>query len=163
MEKKKNIQKGLIIILIILNLLSITYIVFNKFNIANVDTKATFVEDITKVQEKISYYLGTSYSDTFGAYTKTELITGLNSENKEIKDTPGKSLKPIVNIESKTEINGKVLYELNQENIEEILKIDLPTYNNIKWYIQDGELIKVKFDTKPSWWTTELNSLEVGK
>lgn len=163
MEKKKNIQKGLIIILIILNLLSITYIVFNKFNIANVDTKATFVEDITKVQEKISYYLGTSYSDTFGAYTKTELITGLNSENKEIKDTTGKSLKPIVNIESKTEINGKVLYELNQENIEEILKIDLPTYNNIKWYIQDGELIKVKFDTKPSWWTTELNSLEVGK
>lgn len=163
MEKNKNIQKGLIIVLIILNLLSITYIVFNKFNIANVDTKATFVEDIIKVQEKISYYLGTSYSDTFGAYTKTELITGLNSENKEIKDITGKSLKPIVNIESKTEINGKVVYELNQENIKEMLKTELPTYNNVKWYIQDGELIKVKFDTKPSWWTTELNSLEVGK
>lgn len=163
MEKSKNIQKGIIILLIILLLLSITYIIFNKFNIANVDTKATFVEDTTNIQEKVSYYLGTSYSDTFGAYTKIQLLTGLNAENQEIKDTAGNNLKPFVKIDSKTEINGKICYELSSENIKEILKLDLPTYDNIKWYVQDGELIKVKFDTKPSWWTTELNSLEVGK
>lgn len=162
-NNKSTVKNITIIILILLLLLSITYIVFNKFNIGNIDTKATFIKDTLNIQDKLSYYLGVTYSDTFAAYTPEQIITGISEGETKIKDISNNDLLPLVDVKSKIEANGKKSYELNSEAVKKLLNIDLPSYDDIKWYVQDGEVLKVKFINNPSWWSSDLDSILVGK
>lgn len=160
--ENKNTKNYIIIILIILLLLSITYIIATKFNVAGIDKKASFIKDVTKMQNEISYYVGTTYSDTFGAYDKTQIATG-KVDGKEIKDINNTNLIPIANIDEKIEKDNTISYRLNSENIKQVLKLDLPKYEGINWYIQDGTLIRFEIEQKPVWWTSDLDSLLIGK
>ena len=41
--------------------------------------------------------------------------------------------------------------------------MDLPLYDNqVTWYIEDGNLLKVDFQTEPEWWSSNFNYLKVG-
>lgn len=162
MENKKKTKNYIIILLIVLILLLITYIIASKFNVAGIDKKASFIQDINSLQAEISYYVGATYSDTFGAYTKEQIVTGM-SDGNEIKDISNNSIKPLVDIESKQEKDETISYKLNEENIKEILDISLPKYEGLNWYLQDGNLIRVEIENKPSWWTSDLDSLLIGK
>ncbi len=155
---KNSKDKIIIVLLLIVIILLAGYIILNL----NKDNKAKdFISDFTKLQSKISYYIGSTYSDTFGVYTNEEIITGTKTTNENVDDI--KNIEPIVDVESKVEKSGKISYQILSENVKKIFKIDVPNYEGVKWYIQDGEFLKVDFETKPSWWTENLESYRLGK
>ncbi|MEG0872570.1 MAG: hypothetical protein RSE00_01110 [Clostridia bacterium] len=164
MKKSKNTTKNIfLIILIVVVLLLGSYLILLKFNVGGTDEKANFVKEIANLQNKVSYYVGETYSDTFGTYDKTQIITGKTKDSKEIKDTKGVKLTPIVDEASKIDKNKTISYKLNEQNVKQVLKIDLPKYKGLTFCVQDGELIKVQLDKAPSWWTSDLDVLLVGR
>lgn len=153
---KNSKDKIIIVLLLIIIILLAGYIILNL----NKDSKAKdFISDFTKLQSNISYYIGSTYSDTFGVYTNEEIITGTKTAN----DNDIENIEPIVDTKSKIEKNAKVSYQILSENVKKIFKVDVPNYEGVKWYIQDGEFLKVDFETKPSWWTDNLESYRLGK
>ena len=146
-----------LLFLIVIGLLA--YIIF--FNSAGSGT-TDFYYDITSLQGEISYYLGKTHTEMFGAYEIENIITGLSSDGEEIKNIDEVSITSIANKDEVLEKNDTKYYKINDKNIKELFKTDLPTYNGIQWYIsQNGEL-RVKFsgDT-PSWWNDNLEKLKI--
>lgn len=161
-NKKNGVKNVVIIILAVLVLLFGTYIVLLKFNVTGVDGKSTFVKNAFNLQDKVSYYIGTTYSDTFGIYTKEEILLGKTKDGKEIKDNNNKAMTPLVSADKKIEKNGTVAYPLNEESAKTLLQITLPKEDGVTWYIQDGNLLKVNLEKSPSWWSIDLDCLKVG-
>lgn len=164
--KKKIVIVAIVILIIALGITSYLAFFSKNGSITNA-TRSKFIKDVMSMQAQISYYIGTTSSDTFGLYSKEDIITGVvkdeNGENKEIKDTEDNNLTPIAEIDNKKEANGKTAYEINSDNYEKVLGSKLPEYSGIKWYIQDGEIVKVSFETQPDWWNEDLTSMLIGK
>ncbi len=149
----------IIILLIIVIILSVILVIKSRNTFSGSTTK-TFLSDITNIQSKLSYYIGSTYSETFGVYTNVEIITGTSEKTSSKSNL--ENIKPIVDTSSKKEKNSKVYYKLNSDVVKQILKINLPTYDGIEWYIQDGQYLKVNFEKQPSWWNDSLNTYMVG-
>lgn len=162
-EKKKNVVKNVVIIILaVIVLLLGSYLFLLKMNVSGIDGKSTFVKDTLSLQNKVSYYIGGMFSDTFGIYTKEELLLGKTKDGKEITDNENHAITPLVSAEGKIEKNGTVSYPLNEENAKKILNINIPKEEGITWYIQEGELLKVNISKAPSWWSLDLDCLKVG-
>lgn len=158
-------NKLIIIILIIMVIVLSTLLVFMKIGTKDEHTRADFIKNVINVQAELSYYVANTYSETFGIYNKEELILGIDLEEKQTEEKDLENTKeeitPLANKDKKIEKNSKVCYEAIAENFSKVLNINLPEYEGITWYIQDGELLRV--DGKPSWWTSELDCLLIGK
>ena len=153
----KNIS---IILLVILVLLLTIFLIFSKIENAISSESTSLLKDINKLQSNISFYIGKTYSETFGIYNSIQILSGVIDENDEtsvIKDSKDVQIVPIINLKSKVEKNGKLYYEIDKESIQDVLKFNIPEYKNVKWYIEDGEIIKVQFDNKPEWWDESLD------
>lgn len=167
---KKNsfeIIKNILIILLIIIVIVLTIVLFSsKINIVQDSKQKQFLSDILKMQNKISYYIGKTNSDTFGVYDDTQIILGTedksNEKTKDVNNTTN-NITEIVDSTQKIEKNNKVYYKVIDDNIKQVLNETMPEYEGITWYIEDGKLLKVKFDTKPEWWTDSFNSLLVGQ
>lgn len=149
-EKCKNIcilLMGLIIVALIV------YILLTSTN-----KKNSFLNDVLNLQANLSYYIGETKSDTFGAYDNIQIITG-QTDTEEIKNYNDEVLKPLVDKSSKIESEGKVFYKVINENVKETLKIDLSSYSDLEFYIQDGQYLRVKVLNEPSWWNKSFNAL----
>ena len=120
---------------------------------------ANFVKDAMEVQNNLSYYIGSTYSDTFGIYTKEEIVTATKKDDKENSNIT--KLTAIVDKNSKISSQNGTCYKISEESYKSILNVELPKYEGITWYLQDGALVKVHLDIKPSWWTDDLKSLEI--
>ncbi|MEG2348297.1 MAG: hypothetical protein RSB67_01440 [Clostridia bacterium] len=168
MKKNSIIITILVIILVILA----TLLIMTKVGSKDEHTKAEFLKNVIDIQAKLSYYVGNTYSETFGIYNKDEIILGVtpkkentNENKKETKITKEENSKeeitPLANKEKKKEENSKVCYEALPKNFSKILKVTLPEYEGITWYIQDGQYLRV--EGSPSWWTSDLDCLKIGK
>lgn len=159
-QSKKSGSNNVItalLFLIVIGLLA--YIIF--FNSTG-SGRTDFYYDITSLQSQLSYYLGKTHTEMFGAYEIENIITGLNSDGEEIKNIDDTSITSIANKDEVIERNDTKYYKLNDKNIKEILKTDLPTYDGIQWYIsQNGEL-RVSFSgNTPKWWNDNLEKLKI--
>ena len=153
----KNI--AIVILIVVVIILSIFLIIKNKNNGKGNSEIATFIKDAVEVQNNLSYYVGNTYSDTFGIYTKEEIVTARKKDAKENSDIS--KLTSIVDTNSKIDSQNGTCYKISEENYKKILNVDLPKYDGITWYIQDGSLIKVHLNIKPDWWNEDLSCLEI--
>lgn len=168
MAKKEgaNIDKKtvIIVILITISMLLLAVVIYQLFGGKSISGSSKFLQSAYTLQGKISEYIGKSASDTFGAYTNEEIITGkIAKSGEEIKDNEDKALKPLVNIDEKVEQDSKVAYKINEDNLKSLLNTSMPTYDGIEFYIQNGNLLKVKVVSTPDWWCEDLDFLLVGK
>ena len=163
MAKKAN-KNVVIVILLVICMLLTALTVFLLFGNKTVSGSSKFLESAYTLQNKISTYIGKTSSDTFGVYTNEEIITGkIAATGEDIKDSDDKSLTPLVDIDKKIDIEGKVAYKINEENLKKLLNTSMPTYDGIEFYIQDGELLKVNVVSSPDWWIEDLDFILVGK
>ena len=104
--------------------------------------------------------------NTYDAYNYSQILTGkvLNNEGQEIeiKSIDGNNILPIADSSKKEDINGVEYYEINKENINTQLKLDIPNYKNITWYLSSNGDVKVKWNFKPNWWTSDLDGTLLG-
>lgn len=159
----KNI---LIIVLIIIALFQAIYIVFYTLNLKENSVKKSFLSSYIKIQKEITTYLCLESADVYQAYNIAQILTGSivdeNGETQKIKDTENTELVPIVDTQNKIDLNGIEYYVASSENIKTTLDISVPSYKGITWYIgSDGDL-KVKCESKPKWWTSDLDCLILG-
>lgn len=153
------------IIIILLSIVVLVLTIFTVFSIMNnrvLNETSEFLENVQKIQNNISFYVGSMYENTFQIYENSEILTGkISNTNEQIKDNEDKELVPIVNESKKVEKNGKIAYQINKENLESVLNIKMPEYEGVSWYIQDGTTLMVKLDKTPKWWSPELDFLKV--
>lgn len=163
----EKIKTVVIVILIVVVIGLGVFCFFGKDGFKNVETGAQFVNDVKSLQASLSYYLGSTYSDTFGVYTKTEILSGKSTGKEgqivEIKDNEDKNLTSIINIEEKLELNEEVLYKMSNDGVKTLFEMDLTKYSEVTFYVQEDGIIKVSFETEPEWWQPEFESLKVGK
>lgn len=157
MDKKKVIIIVLVIMVIVLSAL----LVLSKVGTKDEHTRADFINNIVNLQAKVSYYVANTYSETFGVYNKEDIVLGGKNTDKETNENENEGITPIVDSNKKFEKGSTVAYEIIPENFSKILNVSLPEYEGVTWYIQGGEFLRVSGD--PSWWTSDLNSLKVGK
>lgn len=156
-SNKKGNNNILVALLFIIVVILIIYIIFFG-GTANTD----FYSDFATLQNNVSYYLGSKYTEMFGAYDLKNIMIGCNDEGQEIKNIDETNIVPIAIKDSLIEKDGIKYYKLNAENAKSILKVELPTYDNIEWYVcQDGQL-RVKLNgSTPKWWNDSLESLKL--
>ena len=159
-------KNTLIVFLIIACFLQAIYIIFFTLNIKENSVKKSFLSFYVKAQKEVSIYLATSDANTYSAYNYSQILTGtiLNEEGNliEIKDIDGSSIIPIVDANEKLDVNGVEYYVVNSDNIKSQLKLEIPNYKNITWYLSSNGDVKVKCDRKPNWWTSDLDGLVLG-
>ncbi len=151
-DKLKNIF--MLIMLIIITIL-VAYILLTSTN-----KKNNFLNDVLNLQANLSYYIGQTKSNTFSAYDNIQIITGI-AENNEIRNYDDEALKPLVDKDSKLEKEDKVFYKMINENVKEVLKVNISSYSGLEFYIQDGQYLKIKVLSKPSWWNKSFDSLTI--
>lgn len=159
-------KNALIIFLIVACLLQAIYIVFYTLNLKENSVKKSYLTFYIKAQKEVSTYLAETRLNTYEAYNYSQILTGtiLNDEGKiiEIKDVDGNNISPIVDSTKKEDINGVEYYEINRENIKAQLKLEIPNYKNITWYLSSNGDVKVKCGFKPNWWTSDLDGTLLG-
>lgn len=151
-------KKGIwqFVCILIMGLIIVALIVYILLTSTN--KKNNFLNDVLNLQANLSYYIGQTKSDTFNAYDNVQIITG-TTDTESIKNYDDEALKPLVDKESKIEIDGKVLYKVINENVKEVLNIDLSSYKDLEFYVQDGAYIRVKVLIEPSWWNKSFEAL----
>lgn len=156
----------LIIVLIVLCLSQAIYIVFYTLNLKENSVKKSFLKSYVNIQKEISFYLGKQTQNMYEAYNYSQILTGTIVDDKgdiqKIKGTDGIDIVPLVNNEDDIEMGEKQYYMLNGENIKTNFKIELPSYKGITWYVSSDGDVKVKCESKPNWWTSDLDSLTIG-
>lgn len=158
MNKKDIVIISLVIVILVLTI----FTVFSTMNKRVFNETSQFLENTQKIQDDISFYVGTMYANTFEIYENEEILTGkISNTQEQIKDNEDKELIPIVDEEIKVEKDGKISYQINKKNLESVLSIKIPEYEGISWYIQDGTTLRVKLDNTPKWWSSELDFLKV--
>lgn len=169
-EKSKNgdtaFKNTLIIVLLIVCLIEIIYIIFYTLNLKENTVKKSFLNSYIEIQRNVSTYLVGQNFESYNAYNYAQILTGVivddNGQNQKIKDTNDEEILPLVSTENKIDINGVEYFQCNSDNIKTNLKIDMPSYRNITWYIGSNGELKIKYSIKPAWWTSDLDCLIVG-
>ena len=160
MKKTKYII--IIVILIIALGLTAAYAILGPRGFKTTEKGKAFLDDVLTLQSNLSYYVGASYSDSFGVYTKEEILLGKTLEDGEkIKDNEDNVLPTLVNEENTIEYKGEKGYELNIEYVNTTLKIKIPTYEGVTFYVVEGDLVKVKLDSTPDWWNSNYDGLKI--
>ena len=78
-----NKLKTVVIIVLIAVIIGLgAYILFVDEGVQYVESGAKFLKEIQTVQTSLSYYLGSTYSDTFGIYSKVELLSGKATDDE---------------------------------------------------------------------------------
>lgn len=142
--------------ILIMGLIIVALIVYILLTSTN--KKNNFLNDVLNLQANLSYYIGQTKSDTFNAYDNIQILTG-TTDTEEIKNYDDESLIPLVDKDSKYESDGKVFYKVIKENAKEVLNIDLSSYTDLEFYIQDGQYLRVQVLTEPTWWNKSFESL----
>lgn len=161
----ERLKTVVIVVLIIIVIALGAYSLFGKDGFKNTETSTQFIKDAQVLQASLSYYLGTTYSDTFGVYTRLEILSG-KANNKDgevidIKDNEDKNLPSIVNVDEKLENGNNSLYKVQKDTLKTVFDIDLEKYNDIDFYVQEDGMIKVNFEKEPDWWKNEFSALKV--
>lgn len=124
--------------------------------------KTEFYYETIKFQNDISLYIGNKNAEVFNAYDLKNIIIGYNDDGIEIKNIDDTNLTPIADKDSVIEISEKKYYKLNISNIKEILKINVPNYSDIDWYISEDGVLSIKFTKgEPKWWSNSLDDLKI--
>lgn len=152
LKDKKSLT---IIVLILILAIIIIVTIFNNVKRQRYEIEQkSFLSNITNFQIKLSFYLGNMSNDTYGIYTNEEIILGKTLDNQ---DSDKINIIPLVDSSKKVEKDGKKAFEINYENVKEVLNIDLENIEGISFYIQDGNVVKVKFSKIPNWWITSMD------
>ncbi len=157
MKNKKSTL--VIILLVILLVLSIAYIIFGPNGYKSTEKGGKFFDDVIKLQSNLSYYVGASYSDAFGVYSKEEILLGKTEDGEKIKDNQDNLLPTLVEENAETYDGDKKAYKLNMEYVNTTLKLKMDNYEGITFYVVEGDLIKVKLDGDIDWWNNNYDSL----
>ncbi len=158
MKNKKNI----LIIIILLILLGFTgaYAILGPNGYKTTEKGKAFFDDVIKLQANLSYYVGSAYSDSFGVYSKDEILLGATSEGEKIKDNLDNLLPALVDPESAQDYKDDTKsYKLNMENIKTTLGLKMDEYEGVTFYVVEGDLVKIKLDSKPEWWNENYDGL----
>ncbi len=162
-SRKRNKKNNVIILEFIVIIVLTIFLFFSTIKSSDETKREKLISTALTAQENLSYYLGKMSSDTFSLYTDTDIILGKSeTTNEEIKDTQENKILPLVESDNKEEINNKIAYKINSENMNTVLNVEISEIDSISWYIQDGTTIKVKLDSIPSWWTSDLDFLVIG-
>ena len=166
---KSKTQTLIIIILVILLALSGAYILLGPNGIKSSQKGEDFFDDMIELQSTLSYYVGSSYSDSFGVYTKEEILSGKidikptynskTADGEQIKDNQDNLLPTLIEEETLDYKDDKKAYKLNMENVETTLGVSIDDYEGVTFYVVDGDLVKVKLDSMPDWWSNNFNSI----
>lgn len=157
MKDKKSTL--VIILLVILLVLSIAYIIFGPNGYKATEKGRDFFDDVIKLQSNLSYYVGASYSDAFGVYSKEEILLGKTEEGEKIKDNQDNLLPTLVEENAEIYDGDKKAYKLNMEYVNTTLKLKMDNYEGVTFYVVEGDLIKVKLDGDIDWWNNNYDSL----
>lgn len=157
MRDKKQIF--IIIVLLILLGLAGAYILFGPNGYSANQKGREFFDDVLELQSTLSYYVGSSYSDAFGVYTKEEILYGKTADGEEINDYEDNILPSLILEESLDYKGDSKAYKLNMKNVETTLGIDINDYEGVNFYVVDGDIVKVKLDSKPDWWNDNYDGL----
>ena len=158
MKNKKNTL--VIIILLILLGFSIAYIILGPNGYKTTQVGKDFFDDVMKLQANLSYYVGASYSDAFGVYSKDEILIGKTVDGEQIKDNQDNLLPALVDEASAEDYDGELkAYKLNMDYVETTLGITVNDYEGVTFYVVEGDLIKVKLDGEPDWWNSNYDNL----
>ena len=158
MKNKKNTL--VIIILLILLGFSIAYILLGPNGYQTTQVGKDFFDDVMELQANLSYYVGASYSDAFGVYSKDEILLGKTVDGEQIKDNQDNLLPALVDETTAQDYdNDSKAYKLNMDYVETTLGITIDDYEGVTFYVADGDLIKVKLDGEPSWWNNNYDNL----
>lgn len=159
MRDKKSIL--IIIILVILLGLSIAYIILGPNGYKTTEKGKDFFDDVIVLQSNLSYYVGASYSDAFGVYSKEEILLGKTNDGEKIKDNQDNLLPTLVVEDSAQDYDeDSKSYKLDMDNVKTTLKIKISDYEGISFYVVDGDLVKIKFDgAEPEWWNKNYDGL----
>lgn len=156
---KSKTQTLIIIILVILLALSGAYILLGPNGIKSSQKGEDFFDDMIELQSTLSYYVGSSYSDSFGVYTKEEILSGKTADGEQIKDNQDNLLPTLIEEETLDYKDDKKAYKLNMENVETTLGVSIDDYEGVTFYVVDGDLVKVKLDSMPDWWSNNFDSI----
>ena len=158
MKNKKNTL--VIIILLILLGFSIAYIILGPNGYKTTQVGKDFFDDVMKLQANLSYYVGASYSDAFGVYSKDEILIGKTVDGEQIKDNQDNLLPALVDETTVQDYdNDSKAYKLNMPNVETTLGIDIADYEGVTFYVVDGDIVKVQLDGTPDWWNSNYDDL----
>ena len=157
MKNKKYIF--IIIILVILLGLSVAYAILGPNGYKTTEKGKSFFDDVIVLQSNLSYYVGASYSDSFGVYSKEEILLGKTEDGEKIKDNQDNVLPTLVVEENAEKYKEGNAYELNMEYVNTTLGTKIPEYEGVKFYVVEGDLVKVKLDGTPEWWNNNYNGL----
>ena len=158
MKNKKNTL--IIILLIILLGFAIAYIVLGPNGYKSTQVGKDFFDDVMELQANLSYYVGASYSDAFGVYSKDEILLGKTVNGEQIKDNQDNLLPTLVDEATAEDYDGESkAYKLNMEYVETTLGIDIDDYDGVSSYVVDGDFVKVKLDGEPEWWNNNYDNL----
>ncbi len=158
MENKKYI----IIIILLLIALGLTgaYAILGPNGYSTTQKSKDFLEDVLEIQSTLSYYVGSSYSDAFGVYSKTELLCGETEDGEKIKDNEDNLLPTLINKENALDYkDDEKAYELNMDNVKVTLGLEPDIYEEVTFYVVEGDIIKVKLNSTPDWWNDNYNTL----
>lgn len=153
-------KKSIVIIILLLVGWALTgaYAVFGPNGYKAVQDSKDFLEDVVELQSNLSYYVGSSYSDAFGVYSKVELLSGLTEDGEKIKDNEDNILPEFITLENSVDYkDGEKAYELNMDNVNTTLKTSIKKYEGITFYVVDGDLIKIKVEKIPDWWNDNFD------
>ena len=153
-------KKSIVIIILLLVGWALTgaYAVFGPNGYKAVQDSKDFLEDVVELQSNLSYYVGSSYSDAFGVYSKVELLSGLTEDGEKIKDNEDNILPEFITLENSVDYkDGEKAYELNMDNVNTTLKTSIKKYEGITFYVVDGDLIKIKVENTPDWWNDNFD------
>ncbi len=158
MKSKKSIF--VIILLVILLGLSLAYGIFGPNGYKVTEKGTEFFNEVINLQANLSYYVGSSYSDAIGVYSKEEILLGTTADGEKIKDNLDNLLPTLVVPETVQDYKeGAKAYQLNMENVRTTLKIKTPDYEGITFYVVDGDLLKIKMESEPEWWNKSYDGL----
>lgn len=143
------------------------FCIFGKGGVKNSETGIAFFNCVQDLQGELSYYLGNTYSDTFGVYSNVEILSGVvtdeNGQSVTIKDNEDHDLVTLIQTADKIENNEKTYYALSIENIKTAFNADLSRYgSNMKWYVSEDGFIRVNFDAEPEWWQPSFQGIKIG-
>ena len=158
MKNKK--QTLIIIVLIILLGLTGAYAILGPNGYSTTQEGTAFFDDILELQSTLSYYVGASYSDAFGVYSKAEILAGVTVDGEQIKDNQDNLLPALIDQTDSIDYgDDRVAYKLNMDNVKTTLGINIDNYDGVTFYVIDGDILKVKLNSVPEWWNNNYNGL----
>lgn len=158
----KENKKYILIIILLLILLGATaaYAILGPNGYKTTEKGKAFFDDTLELQSTLSYYVGASYSDAFGVYSKTEILSGVTEDGEKIKDNEENLLPTLIELNETADYKGDTkAYKLNMDNVKVTLGLNLEDYEGVTFYVVDGDILKVKLDSTPEWWNNNYDGM----